>query len=156
MSNFEEEKKTPDLVEDPKSDLNATGEEEKSDNVPLKVIDWDAAMATAGDNVDFLKELIADLLNEARTAEEEIGEAIKEKNYTVIMRAAHKFGGTCSYFCCECTLDICQKFKTAGHDGMKGSDTPEDLRKKFDELFIQFVNCLNVLREQIDIYLIDK
>jgi HPt (histidine-containing phosphotransfer) domain-containing protein len=153
MSDFEEEKKAPDLDEVPqeeKSDLNATGEEEKSDNLPLKVIDWDEAIATAGDNEDFLKELITDLLNEARTAEDEIGEAIKENNYTVIMRAAHRIGGTCSYFCCEATLDICHKLKTAGHDGMKGSDTPEDLREKFDQLYIQFQDCLNVLREQID------
>lgn len=150
MSNFDGEKSVPNTDEvESKVELIASISEEKCDTPSLKVIDWDEATATAGDNIDFLKELISDLLNEARTAEDEIGEAIKASNYTAIMRAAHRIGGTCSYFCCEATLDICHKLKTAGHDGMKGPEDPAALRAQFDQLFKQFVDCLNVLREQI-------
>lgn len=143
MSTFEEEN-SPEIVVTDNIILAVASE------LPvLKVIDWDEATATSGDNVEFLKELITDLLNEARTAEDEIGEAIKASNYTAIMRAAHRIGGTCSYFCCEATLDICHKLKTAGHDGMKGSANATELRAKFDDLFSQFVECLHVLRKQI-------
>ena len=150
MSNFEGGKTIP--LEDtaaPKNDESVPSSKEESVPTALKVIDWDEATATAGDNMEFLKELISDLLNEARTAEDEIGEAIKASNYTAIMRAAHRIGGTCSYFCCEATLDICHKLKTAGHDGMKGPEDPSALRAQFDQLFKQFVECLNVLRGQI-------
>ena len=124
---------------------------EMSENQTLKIIDWDESLSMASGSLEFLKELIVDLLNEARSAEEEIGEAIKADEYTIIMRSAHRIAGTCSYFCCEATLDICHKLKTAGHDGMKGPENPAALRATFDELFIQFVECLKDLRDQIAI-----
>lgn len=151
MSNFENEQTTANVNEAPVIVEEAIADSNTDIIAPpaLKVIDWDEATATAGDNMDFLKELISDLLNEARTAEDEIGEAIRASNYTAIMRAAHRIGGTCSYFCCEATLDSCHKLKTAGHDGMKGPEDPAALRATFDQLFIQFVDRLNGLREQI-------
>lgn len=115
----------------------------------LKIVDWEEALAMAGNDLEFLRELVSDLLNEARAAEEEIGEAIRNSNYTVIMRAAHRIGGTCSYFCCEETLDICQKLKTTGHDGMQGLQSTQALRAEFDMLYIKFVECLNTLRARI-------
>jgi HPt (histidine-containing phosphotransfer) domain-containing protein len=118
---------------------------------PLRVIDWDESLSMAGGSQEFLKELIVDLLNEARSAEEEIGEAIIASEYTVIMRSAHRIAGTCSYFCCDATLDVCHQLKTAGHDGMRGPENPAALRDLFDKLFIRFVECLQDLRDQIAI-----
>ena len=150
MSNFGDERIISNISQAPATEEAVTIVSTVISEPPtLKVIDWDEAIATAGDNMDFLKELISDLLNEARTAEDEIGEAIKASNYTAIMRAAHRIGGTCSYFCCEATLDVCHKLKTAGHDGMKGPEDPAALRATFDQLYIKFVDCLSVLREQI-------
>jgi HPt (histidine-containing phosphotransfer) domain-containing protein len=144
MSNFGGDKSPAEDSASPRDDAEPSQAPRE-----LKVIDWDEATATAGDNLEFLKELITDLLNEARAAEEEIGDAIKNSNYTVIMRAAHRIGGTCSYFCCEAILDICHKLKTAGHDGMKSPENSLALREEFDILFNKFVQCLKALREQI-------
>ena len=150
MSNFEGERTIP-LVDAaaPKNDESVSSNTEIIVPRALKVIDWDEGMVTAGDSIKFLKELFSDLLNEARTAEDEIGEAIKASNYTAITRAAHKLGGTCSYFCCEATVDLCNQLKDAGHDGMRGPEDPPALRARFDQLYEQLVECLNVLRVQV-------
>ena len=132
MSNFGDEKIISNISETPcTEEAPAIVSTVVSEPPALKVIDWDEAIATAGDNMDFLKELITDLLNEARTAEDEIGEAIKASNYTAIMRAAHRIGGTCSYFCCEATLDVCHKLL-----GSKKISFPLQLEKRSSNIEI--------------------
>lgn len=42
--------------------------------LPLRVINWEEAMNQVGGDRDFLDEVLADLLAESQTAQEEIGE----------------------------------------------------------------------------------
>lgn len=115
----------------------------------LKIIDWDEAMVQVGGDREFLNEVLQDLLAESRTAEEEIGEAIKTSDFSGVMKAAHRIKGSASYLCCEALRDISLKLQDAGHDGTTSPKDPEQLLVQIDLLFEHFVECLKALRTEI-------
>ena len=116
----------------------------------LKIIDWDEAMVQVGGDREFLNEVLQDLLAESRTAEEEIGEAIKTSDFSGVMKAAHRIKGSASYLCCEALRDISLKLQDAGHDGTTSPKDPEQLLIQIDLLFDLFVECLKALRTEIE------
>ena len=116
----------------------------------LKIIDWDEAMVQVGGDREFLNEVLQDLLAESRTAEEEIGEAIKTSDFSGVMKAAHRIKGSASYLCCEALRDISLKLQDAGHDGTTSPKDPEQLLVQIDLLFEHFVECLKALRTEIE------
>ena len=116
----------------------------------LKIIDWDEAMVQVGGDREFLNEVLQDLLAESRTAEEEIGEAIKTSDFSGVMKAAHRIKGSASYLCCEALRDISLKLQDAGHDGTTSPKDPEQLLIQIDLLFDHFVECLKALRTEIE------
>ena len=116
----------------------------------LKIIDWDEAMVQAGGDREFLNEVLQDLLAESRTAEEEIGEAIKISDFSGVMKAAHRIKGSASYLCCEALRDISLKLQDAGHDGTTSPKDPEQLIAQINVLFEHFVECLKALRTEIE------
>jgi HPt (histidine-containing phosphotransfer) domain-containing protein len=116
----------------------------------LKIIDWDEAMVQVGGDREFLNEVLQDLLAESRTAEEEIGEAIKISDFSGVMKAAHRIKGSASYLCCEALRDISLKLQDAGHNGTTSPKDPEQLLAQIDVLFEHFVECLKALRTEIE------
>ena len=116
----------------------------------LKIIDWDEAMVQVGGDREFLNEVLQDLLAESRTAEEEIGEAIKTLDFSGVMKAAHRIKGSASYLCCEALRDISLKLQDAGHDGTTSPKDPEQLIAQINVLFEHFVECLKALRTEIE------
>ena len=116
----------------------------------LKIIDWDEAMVQVGGDREFLNEVLQDLLAESRTAEEEIGEAIKTSDFSGVMKAAHRIKGSASYLCCEALRDISLKLQDAGHDGTTSPKDPEQLLVQIYLLFEHFVECLKALRTEIE------
>jgi HPt (histidine-containing phosphotransfer) domain-containing protein len=116
----------------------------------LKIIDWDEAMVQVGGDREFLNEVLQDLLAESRTAEEEIGEAIKISDFSGVMKAAHRIKGSASYLCCEALRDISLKLQDAGHDGTTSPKDPEQLLAQINVLFEHFVECLKALRSEIE------
>lgn len=116
----------------------------------LKIIDWDEAMVQVGGDREFLNEVLQDLLAESRTAEEEIGEAIKISDFSGVMKAAHRIKGSASYLCCEALRDISLKLQDAGHDGTTSPKDPEQLIAQINVLFEHFVECLKALRTEIE------
>jgi HPt (histidine-containing phosphotransfer) domain-containing protein len=115
----------------------------------LKVIDWEEAMAQVGGDKEFLNEVLQDLLTESKTAEEEIGEAIKISDFSGVMKAAHRIKGSASYLCCEALRDISLKLQDAGHEGTTSPKDPAQLLEQIKGLFAQFCECLTTLREEI-------
>ena len=50
----------------------------------------ETALEQVADDEDFLKEVLADLITESNTAEEDLADAIKNKNLDGVMKAAHR------------------------------------------------------------------
>ena len=51
----------------------------------------ETALEQVADDEDFLKEVLADLITESNTAEEDLADAIKNKNLDGVMKAAHRY-----------------------------------------------------------------
>lgn len=66
----------------------------------MNPIDWEDAMRQVGDDLEFLDEVVHDLLTEADTAQEEMSEGISQEDFKMIRSAAHRIKGSASYLCC--------------------------------------------------------
>eukprot|EP01039_Chlorochromonas_danica_P006092 gene6092-6709_t len=66
-----------------------------------EIIDYDKAMEQVGGDVDFLKEVLGDLLQEADEAESQLNTYVKEENADEVRKAAHRIKGSASYLFCE-------------------------------------------------------
>ena len=97
-----------------------------SEDVPKKIIDWDEALASIGGGEDFLQEVVNDLLKEAVTAEADIKKGIDEENMATIMKAAHRIGGSASYFNCEDLVFRAHAIKNAAVEVKKVKDASPD------------------------------
>lgn len=112
-----------------------------------KTIDWDEAMNQVGGDRDFLDEVLQDLLNEAATADDEIGAGIARGDYEAIEKAAHRIKGSASYLCCDKLKDISLELQDAGRkakDG-KGNIGLKDIEPMYDT----FQECLKELRKEV-------
>jgi hypothetical protein len=125
--------------------------------VPKKIIDWDEALSSIGGGEDFLKEVVNDLLKEAATAEVDIKQGINDENMATIMKAAHRIGGSASYFNCEdlvyrahaiknAAVEV-KKIKDASPDAMLAGTAPID---NLFELHNKFVASVGTLRAEAD------
>lgn len=113
----------------------------------LKVIDWDEAMEQVGGDLEFLNEVLQDLLTESDSAQQEIADAIEAKDFDAIMKAAHRIKGSASYLCCEALKDISLRLQDAGR---AGTGTPSDeLLEEIKTMFETFKSCLVALKATV-------
>mmetsp|Transcript_2205 Transcript_2205/g.1972 ORF Transcript_2205/g.1972 Transcript_2205/m.1972 type:complete len:125 (-) Transcript_2205:93-467(-) len=113
----------------------------------LKIIDWDEAMNQVGGDDNFLDEVLQDLLTESKQAEIEIGQGIKDKDYNIIMKAAHRIKGSASYLCCEQLKDISLQLQDTARDGI---DNPSDkLLDIIEGMYTKYQTSLAALRNAI-------
>ena len=84
----------------------------------LKVICWESAMSQVCDDVDFLNEVLADLIVEIQTAQNDIENAIANGDFETTMRAAHSVKGSTSYLRCEILRDLSFKLQLLGKNGL--------------------------------------
>lgn len=107
-------------------------------------------MEQVGHDEEFLNEVLGDLLSEAKTATEEIADGIKERNFSEVMKAAHRIKGSASYLCCDALRDAALELQDNGHKGEKGDVTnPSKLWDHIEDLFKDYKDCLADLREEV-------
>ena len=117
--------------------------------MPHQVINWEEAMNQVGGDREFLDEVLQDLLAEAGTAEDEISSAIRNRDFSQIMKAAHRIKGSASYLCCEALKEASFKLQEAGHAGTQANANESQLLQKIEDLFDDFEVCLRELRSEI-------
>mmetsp|Transcript_16645 Transcript_16645/g.36927 ORF Transcript_16645/g.36927 Transcript_16645/m.36927 type:complete len:195 (-) Transcript_16645:292-876(-) len=117
--------------------------------MPKDTINWTEAMDQVGGDREFLDEVLQDLLEEARTAEEEIADAIRIEDFSQIMKAAHRIKGSASYLCCEDLKDASLKLQEFGHEGTKAGAKKESLMKNIRAEYVIFEQCLRDLRAEV-------
>lgn len=122
-----------------------SGDEKSAEPV---TVDWTEAMNQVGGDVEFLREVLQDLLDEADTAEEDIKAGIEKKDYEKIMKAAHRIKGSATYLGCEAMRLSSYHLQLLGHDGISQSDS-EELLKNIKDEFHKFQRCFNDLRNEI-------
>jgi HPt (histidine-containing phosphotransfer) domain-containing protein len=113
----------------------------------MEVIAWEKASEQVGDDEEFLKEVLDDLLVEADAAVDEMKAAIEEKSYDGVMHPAHRMKGGASYLFCECLQDVSLRLQDLG----KKKDSPGE--KDWEEIaagYEEFVACLEDLKVAID------
>jgi len=111
-------------------------------------IDWKEALKQVGDDRDFLNEVLSDLMEEAKTAEDDILDAINKEDYGGVMRAAHRIKGSASYLSCEPLKEISYTLQQSGHEGEEGKAKPELLSRIKNE-YNEFKDRLKELREAV-------
>jgi HPt (histidine-containing phosphotransfer) domain-containing protein len=122
----------------------------------IKIIDWDEALSSAGGNKQFLKEVLDDLLKEAEAAESDIVAGIEKTDFNQIMKAAHRMGGSASYFCCEGIMDSANKLKHLAQDGAKPEGASRDKPAILADILVEnsaFAAAIQALRDEVNIKL---
>ena len=125
-----------------------SGEENYSDLDKKPPIDWREAMNQVGGDKEFLTEVLQDLLDEAKTAENDLATSISAKDFGGVMRAAHRITGSASYLSCEPLRVISFALQQAGHAGEE-DPTNLGLFVKIEEQYKIYCACVKVLREAI-------
>lgn len=117
----------------------------------LQVINWDEAMNQVGGDEEFLDEVLADLITEAQTGQDDLQACITGRDFDGVMKAAHRIKGSTSYLCCEVMKEISLTLQLAGHEGLSiaaGAPT-EALWARVESLFEAFVKSFADLQEEI-------
>eukprot|EP00602_Paraphysomonas_sp_CaronLab_P010201 CAMPEP_0185019320 /NCGR_PEP_ID=MMETSP1103-20130426/1922_1 /TAXON_ID=36769 /ORGANISM="Paraphysomonas bandaiensis, Strain Caron Lab Isolate" /LENGTH=116 /DNA_ID=CAMNT_0027549549 /DNA_START=117 /DNA_END=467 /DNA_ORIENTATION=- len=105
-------------------------------------------MNQVGGDKEFLSEVLQDLLDEAKTAEEDIANGIQDKNYDQIMKAAHRIKGSATYLGCEALRVSSYNIQQLGLEGLNNSGDGETLGKVKKE-YRTFITALEDLRAEI-------
>lgn len=101
--------------------------------------------------MEFLTEVLHDLLDEAETAKNDIDEGLKAQNFEVVMKAAHRLKGSAAYLGCEAMR---VSMMTIQHESKKGISMTEEAHKELLLKFLQteyegFLVALNTLKEEV-------
>ena len=118
----------------------------KTDGKPP--IDWKEALNQVGGDREFLNEVLQDLLDEAKTAEDDIAASIDKRDFGGVMRAAHRIKGSASYLSCDPLRDISYKLQQSGHAG-EGNPTNMELWPDIEKEYAEFQTLVNALRKAI-------
>jgi len=93
------------------------------------VINWEEAMSQVSDDVEFLQEVLTDLIDEAVTAQNELKIHIEGKHFENVMKAAHRVKGSASYLCVDRMREISLHMQLYGHAGKDYELDPNSLSK---------------------------
>eukprot|EP01041_Mallomonas_annulata_P010014 gene10014-20845_t len=128
------------VVEAPKSEAEPKGK---------PAIDWKEALNQVGGDRDFLNEVLQDLLEEATTADNDIGAAVENKDFGGVMRAAHRIKGSASYLSCDPLRDVSFTLQNLGHEGEEDPKKEELWPEKIIPNYQLFRKLVKELREAI-------
>jgi HPt (histidine-containing phosphotransfer) domain-containing protein len=105
----------------------------------------------AGGDLEFLTEVLQDLLDEAETAKNDIQSGLTKKDFDEIMKAAHRLKGSAAYLGCEAMRD---SMMTVQLEAKKGITMTDDAEKDVLHAFLQaeyekFLVALTTLKEEV-------
>mmetsp|Transcript_81976 Transcript_81976/g.177118 ORF Transcript_81976/g.177118 Transcript_81976/m.177118 type:complete len:140 (-) Transcript_81976:158-577(-) len=127
------------------SETPAVSTEEKA-----VVLDWPEAMNQVGGDKEFLAEVLQDLTEEAKTAEEDIQKAINEEDFEAIMKAAHRIKGSATYLGCAALRNSSFAIQQLGHDGGSAGSNKEELLESIKKEYQNFLAALADLKAEIE------
>lgn len=151
-------------TENTEEDRIAETTKKEEEVVELKVIVWAKASEICGDDEDFLREVLADLLAESEVAQGSMENSIAKLDsaedktiiateFLAINRAAHQVDGGASYLFCEKLIHASKSLvKLAHEDNTKDLDAPARLRV-IDEIkayFVEFKQARNEIAEEVE------
>lgn len=113
------------------------------------VVDWQEALNQVGGDKDFLKEVLGDLKEEARTAVDSIRAGISESNFNEIMKAAHRIKGSASYLGCQAVRDTACSIQMLSHDALDPNANHAEYMKSIQANFEIFVTSVNDLDAEV-------
>lgn len=113
------------------------------------VVDWNEALSQVGGDRDFLQEVLQDLMDEAKTAEQSIASGINNANFEEFMKAAHRIKGSASYLGCEALRDSALVIQMKGHEGIEHPERQPQLLEEVKSELQQFLNCVQTLEIEI-------
>lgn len=125
--------------------VTASPAKETTEN--LTVINWEEAMTQVGGEIEFLEEILQDLLDEAQTAEDDIKAGIDSKDFDRIMKAAHRIKGSATYLGCEALRVTAYAIQQLGQTGTKSGG--EELWVTINAEYSLFLTALTNLRAEI-------
>ncbi|CAE7803471.1 unnamed protein product [Symbiodinium microadriaticum] len=114
------------------------------------VLDWPEAMNQVGGDKEFLAEVLQDLTEEAKTAEEDIQKAIQAKDFEAIMKAAHRIKGSATYLGCAALRNSSFAIQQLGHDGGSAGSDKEALLTSIETEYQNFLSALTDLKAEIE------
>ncbi|CAE7745492.1 unnamed protein product [Symbiodinium microadriaticum] len=114
------------------------------------VLDWPEAMNQVGGDKEFLAEVLQDLTEEAKTAEEDIQKAIQAKDFEAIMKAAHRIKGSATYLGCAALRNSSFAIQQLGHDGGTAGSDKEALLSSIETEYQNFLSALTDLKAEIE------
>jgi HPt (histidine-containing phosphotransfer) domain-containing protein len=127
----------------------------------LLVINWEQAMSQVSDDIDFLKEVLSDLIDESMTAKSELIVNIEKKHFENVMKAAHRIKGSASYLCVDRMREISLHMQMYGHAGKEMEQDEASIAKHAANLKIVPANVdeiwgiLSTLFEQFQVSIDD-
>jgi HPt (histidine-containing phosphotransfer) domain-containing protein len=124
-------------------------ESEAKSGTPPLAIDWTEAIKQVDGDLEFLDEVLQDLIDEAITAVEDIEAGITSKEFEKIMKAAHRIKGSATYLGCEAIRISSFKIQQLGHDGISQPDS-NDLLDQINAEYSVFTNAFKDLRKEIE------
>lgn len=106
----------------------------------------------AGGDLEFLTEVLQDLLDEAETAKNDIEAGLQSRNFDDVMKAAHRLKGSAAYLGCEAMRDC---MMTVQHEAKKGITMTNEADKNQLHSFLQneyekFLVALSKLKEEVE------
>jgi HPt (histidine-containing phosphotransfer) domain-containing protein len=121
-----------------------------SDDEKAVVLDWPEAMNQVGGDKEFLAEVLEDLTEEAKTAEEDILNAINAEDFEAIMKAAHRIKGSATYLGCAALRNSSFAIQQLGHDGGTSGCNKEALLESIKTEYTNFLAALSDLKAEIE------
>ena len=123
---------------------------------PVAIIDWNEAVAMGGSE-EFLQEVLDELMNEAKTAEEEFKKTHHDVELHAMMKAAHRIAGSASYFRCDDLVGRAAAIKHAAQQGIKVKESMGDASMvgtstmvEIKSLCNDFARSVLLLRKEVD------
>lgn len=130
-------------------------EKREGERGDLVAIDWDEAMSQVAGDTDFLQEVLQDLVDEAKTAVDDIKAGIDAKEFEKIMKAAHRIKGSATYLGCQAMRASSYKIQQLGHDAISQTDS-DDLLRLIKEEYSVFLAAFRELKREIEIWREDQ
>ena len=124
-------------------------------NNTTAIIDIEAAYVKIGEHdVDFLKEVLKDLLDEIDDALQTTPALISEVNFGKIKNTFHRIKGSASMLCCENIRACCAALQQAGEQGTLVLQTNDGARITHQqnlivELYNSFIAHTDVLKSYL-------
>jgi HPt (histidine-containing phosphotransfer) domain-containing protein len=128
--------------------------EKESDRSPV-AIDWVEAKSQVEGDLEFLQEVLQDLIEEANTAVEDIQAGIDKRDFEKIMKAAHRIKGSATYLGCEALRVASYQIQQLGHDAISQTDS-DDLLRQIKGKYSIFLDAFEELKRQIEIWQEDQ